>query len=99
MKDEYTKDPNKIRPDQAIDKDLKYVFTYRDGIFECEELGLKCACQGRQFIEIRFQGGFGITSDSGSEDYFTSSHFITEKQLESFKKKGIFDEVNIFGCK
>jgi len=99
MKDEYTKDPNKIRPDQAIDKDLKYVFTYRDGIFQCDELNLKCACQGRQYIEIRFQGGFGITSDSGSGDYFTSSHFINEEQLKMFKEKGLFDKVDIFGCK
>ena len=99
MKDEYTKDPNQVRSDQSIGEDLKYTFTYRDGIFQCDELNLKCAAQGRQFIEIRFQGGFMLVSDSGSGDYFTSSHFINEKQLKMLKERGLFDEVDIFGCK
>ena len=33
MKDKFTKDPNKIRPDHSIDKDRKYVFTFKDGTF------------------------------------------------------------------
>jgi len=99
MKDEYTKDPNKIRPDQAISKDRKYVFRYKDGIFKCEELGLECAAQGKQRIQIILPNGVSFQTGSDSEEYFTSAHFVTKKDLAFFKEKGIFDEVNIFGCK
>ena len=99
MKDEYTKDPNKIRPDHTIGEDRKYLFIYKDGTFKCEELGLECAAQGKQVIQIMLPCNFSFRTGSDSEDYFTSAHFVTEKDLAFLKERGIFDEVDIFGCK
>ena len=99
MKDEFTKDPNKIRPDHEIDKDRKHVFIYKDGTFRCEELGLECAAQGKQRIRIILPNGLGFETGCESEEYFTSAHFVTDKDLARMKEKGLFDEVNIFGCK
>ena len=99
MKDEYTKDPNKLIPDHEIDKDKKYAFIYKDETFKCDELGLECAAQGIQQIQIILPGGISFKTDSRSEHTFTSAHFFNKKELDYLKMKGVFDEVNIFGCK
>ncbi len=98
MKDKFTKDPNKIRPDHSIGEDRKYVFTFKDGTFKCEELGLECAAQGKQIIQIILPNGISFKTGINSEEYFTSSHFVTEKDLDLMKERGVFDEVDIFGC-
>ena len=99
MKDEYTKDPNKVRPDHEISEDRKYIFTYKDGTLKCDKLNLQCAAQGRQIAEVILPGGFTIKSDTDSSSFFTVTYFLNEKELDCLKEHGVFDEVDIFGCK